>query len=95
MKMDTIDVVSPARDKDGRFAKIAGSRPLISPTNPLLRLATVALATAAVVSTQPSRAPSELHELSLRQKRSAVDLMIIFSTMSIVEANDMKVRLCF
>ena len=87
--MDTIDVVSPARGKYGRFAKIDENRSLISPTKSLLRLATVALAIAAVFSTQPFPLHPSSHELSLRQKRSAVDLTIIYSTMSIVEVNDM------
>lgn len=86
-----MDVIrSPRGKKGGRFTKKGEDSTLVLPSNPLLRLATVALATVVVASAQPCLTPSELPRGELaRQKRSAVDLMNICSKTSTFEVNDM------
>jgi len=73
--MSTMDVIRSSRGKGGRFTKKAKDSTLLSLSNPLLRLASVALATVAVASAQPCLTPSELPQGELAPKRSAVELM--------------------
>ena len=53
VEMSTMDEIRSPRGKGGRFTKKGEDSTLHSPSNPLLRLATVALATVAVPSAQP------------------------------------------
>ena len=83
-----MDVIRSPRGKGGRFTKKGEDSTFLSPSNPLLRLASVALATVAVASAQPCLTPSELPQGELAPKRSAVELMNICSKTSIFEVND-------
>ena len=88
-EMSTMDVIRSPRGKGGRFTKKGEDSTFLAPSNPLLRLASVALATVAVASAQPCLTPSELPQGELAPKRSAVELMNICSKTSIFEVNNM------
>ena len=70
-----MDVIRSPRGKGGRFTKKGEDSTLVSPSNPLLSFATVALATVAVASAQPCLTPSELPrgELAPKTKRRRSD----------------------
>ena len=80
--LNTMDVISPSRGKGGRFIKKKGKTPSKSMSSPLLKLATVMIATIAVASSHSCRTPVELPRVQLveiepkkKRRRSDINLL--------------------
>ncbi len=75
-----MEVLSPPRGKKGQFTSDKGKMNVSSRSSPLLKLATVALATAAVISAHSSRTPLDISgvepgvEIAPKKKRRRSDI---------------------
>ena len=74
-----MEVSSPSRGKGGRFIKKKGKTPSKAMSSPLLKLATVMIATIAVASSHSCRTPVELPRVQLveiepKKKRRRSDI---------------------